>query len=219
MKDNVKRDEIVPYKILRKPSPMPYLCTGIAFLVYGWRFSIVNPWDYAKGAIVAVAVYALTRGIWPDRKIKIELPPDTGDQKTDQLLREARDTLVAFRAANDNIADAKVSACIEAIETACVKILNRLEEETALYGQLRTFLNYYLPTTRKLLEARAAIEQSGERGENAMLVRERTDRILPEIQKAFEKQLEAMDKHRYLDLQVEIDVLEGMLKSDGFGDA
>ena len=29
--------------------------------------------------------------------------------------------------------------------------------------------------------------------------------------------LEAIDKHRYLDLQVEMDVLEGMLKSDGMG--
>jgi hypothetical protein len=39
--------------------------------------------------------------------------------------------------------------------------------------------------------------------------------MLGQIDKAFAKQAEAVEGHRFLDIQVEMDVLEGMLKSEG----
>lgn len=218
MNGKIHEDQIVPYKLLRKRSPMPYIVAGGAFLLVGVFRPIGSMWQYVQAAVVAYLAYAISRGIWPDRKIKIEMPPNSGDVQADQLLSEARDALVSIRESNDRIEDAKISACIEGIESTCLKILKRLEEEPALFSQLRTFLRYYLPTTKKLLSARASIEQGGARGESELRVMARTDRVLPEIQRAFEKQMDALDKHRYLDLQVEMDVLEGMLKSDGLSD-
>ncbi|MDL2319116.1 5-bromo-4-chloroindolyl phosphate hydrolysis family protein [Eubacteriales bacterium OttesenSCG-928-A19] len=215
MKTVSQQETVFPYKVIRKPSPMPYLFAGVIFLLYGILRPIAGVLSYIIGAALAVGAYFLGRGIWPDQKIKVELPPDTGDINTNQLLTEARQQLAAIRAANDKIADPTVSKTIDNIEATCLKILARLEEDPGLYSQLRTFLRYYLPTTRKLLDSRAAIEQGGTQGENAQQVSARTDRVLPEIESAFERQLEAMDKHKYLDIQVEMDVLEGMLKSDG----
>ena len=40
-------------------------------------------------------------------------------------------------------------------------------------------------------------------------------RLLPEIRRAFQKQLDALNEHNYLDVEVEMDVLEGMMKGDG----
>ncbi len=218
MKEIIKKDAITPYKELRKRSPMPYYAAGAAFLLCGLIMSVSSLFDYLLMAGVGVIVFAVARGVWPDKRVRIDLPPDTGDMQTDQLLTEARQMLTTFRTANDRIADPKVSACIEGIEASAVQILARLEEQPALYGQLRTFLRYDLPTTKKLLDARAAIEQGGMHSENGKAVCARTDRVLPEIQRAFDRQLEALDKHKYLDLQVEMDVLEGMLKSDGLAD-
>lgn len=218
MKTVSQKDTVFPYKVLRKRSPMPYLVAGGAFLLYGIFRPIGSVMSYIIAAALAVGAYFVGRGIWPDQKIKVELPPNTGDTNTDQLLAEARQSLAAIRTANDQIEDAKISATIDSIEGTCLKILARLEEDPSLYSQLRTFLRYYLPTTRKLLDSRAAIEQGGTQSENAKKVAERTDRVLPEIEKAFQKQLDAMDKHKYLDIQVEMDVLEGMIKSDGLSD-
>ncbi len=218
MKEVIKRDAITPYKELRKRSPLPFVAAGVAFLLYGSRLPIARLYDYLVAGVVAVIVYFVARGIWPDKKVRVELPPDTGDNKTDQLLTEARAILSTFKQANDRIADPTVSRCIEDIERASVTILTRLEEDTALFSQLRQFLRYYLPTTKKLLDARAAIEQHGILSENDKAVCDRCDRVLPEIKRAFDLQLEALDKHKYLDLQVEMDVLEGMLKSDGLSD-
>ncbi|MDR0898145.1 MAG: 5-bromo-4-chloroindolyl phosphate hydrolysis family protein [Oscillospiraceae bacterium] len=213
-KAKIRKDAIVPYKVLRRPSPLPYILAGAVILLIGSR-GLIRPFDYIKCAGLGLLGYYVGRGIWPDKKIRVELPPNTGDQQADQLLSEARAALTAIHTANDRIADAAVSAQIERVETACIKILARLEEQPALHGQLRTFLRYYLPTTRKLLDARAAIEGGDLSGDSARRVQERADLVLPAIAGAFEKQFEALDKHRYLDLQVEMDVLEGMLKSDG----
>ncbi|MEG0767903.1 MAG: 5-bromo-4-chloroindolyl phosphate hydrolysis family protein, partial [Clostridia bacterium] len=122
--------------------------------------------------------------------------------------------LVTIHQANDAIADAPLSACIDRIEQACRTILQRLEETPSLQPQLRTFLRYYLPTTVKLLAARAQLEPEQAESENARQTRARTERVLAQIDASFQKQLEALDKNRYMDIQVEMDVLEGMLRSD-----
>lgn len=219
MKEKIITEGIITYKVLHKRSPLPYLLAGIMFIVYGAFGSIYRIWDYLIAAFVSYCVYAIARLlIWKDTTTKIELPPNTGDAQMDQLMAEARTILSALRVCDEQIEDTVVSACIVGIENKCTQILARLQEQPALFGQLRTFLRYYLPTTHKLLEARAAIEQGGMQGENAKLVCQRTDRVMPEIERAFEKQLEALEKHRYMDLQVEMDVLEGMIKGDGFSD-
>ena len=215
----IMKDEIMPYKLLRKRSPLPFLVAGITFLLIGAMTPMVSPMHYIRAGLFALLGYIVGRGIWPDAKVKLELAPDTGDKQADQLLSEAREALVAIRGANDRIEDPDVSQCIDGIEASCIAILSRLEEQPALHGQLRTFLRYYLPTTRKILDARASLAEGGLRVESELRVAARADRVLPEIQRAFERQLEAIDKHRFLDLQVEMDVLEGMLKSDGLIDA
>ena len=215
MKTVSKRDTAFPFKELRKRSPMPFVTAGAVFLLYGILLPIESAWTYLVGAAAALLGYVIGRGVWPDKRIKVELPPNTGDANTDQLLTEARQQMAAIRAANDLIADVTLTQSIDNIEATCRAILSRLEESPDLYGQLRTFLRYFLPTTGKLLDARAAIGQSQSLDEGARRVAERTDRVLPEIERAFAKQLEALDKHKYLDIQVEMDVLEGMIKSNG----
>lgn len=218
MKEKIITEGIINYKVLRRRSPLPYMAAGIAFLLIGMFSPIYRIWDYLFAALVAYGTFLVARLLFKDTKIKVELPPNTGDAQMDQLVAEARTTLTALRACDEQIEDPVVSACIVGIESKCTQILSRLQEQPAIFSQLRTFLRYYLPTTHKLLEARAAIEQSGIQGENAKLVCQRTDRVLPEIERAFEKQLEALEKHRFMDLQVEMDVLEGMLKADGLSD-
>ena len=220
MKKDIVQEGMVSYQVFTKRSPLPFLLAGLVFLLVGMFSPIARFLDYLFAAVVSGGAFAL--GLWIakmaklDYEVKVELPPDTGDDQTNQMIAEARGMLASFHAFDEQIEDKAVSGSIVRIEQKCTQILQRLSEQTALLSQLRTFLRYYLPTTHKLLEARAAIEKSGMGSENARLVCERTDRVLPEIERAFEKQLEALDKHRYLDIQVEMDVLEGMLKSDGF---
>lgn len=134
-----------------------------------------------------------------------------------EVIRAGYDAMRRIREANDVIQDEALSAQIDSIENSCSQILSILEQRPNLLPQLRTFLRYYLPTTLKLLEARAKLENTaGTR--KAREVRTRISEAVGVIDKAFAKQLEALDAYRFLDLESEMDVLRDMLKADGLID-
>ena len=60
--------------------------------------------------------------------------------------------LRSIRRSNDRIADPELSRKIDRLEEIAGKILKLVEEDPAKKNQAATFLNYYLPTTEKLLD-------------------------------------------------------------------
>ena len=143
--------------------------------------------------------------------------PIGDDAGLDEVVRAGNDALRRIRRANDIIADPELSRQIDSIENSCRQILTILEQRPQLLSQLRTFLRYYLPTTLKLLDARARLENTANTPK-AREVRARISEALGVIDKAFLKQVEALDAYRFIDLESEMDVLRDMLKADGLID-
>ena len=143
--------------------------------------------------------------------------PVSEDGSVNDVVREGRAALRRIRHANDVISDAALSAQIDSIENSCEQILSILEQRPQLLSQLRTFLRYYLPTTLKLLDARARLESTANTPK-AREVRARISEAVSVIDKAFKKQVEALDAYRFIDLESEMDVLRDMLKADGLID-
>ena len=83
-----------------------------------------------------------------------------------------------------------------------------------MLSSLRTFLRYYLPTTLKLLDARAKLENEVEAGNGAQIAA-RIREAMEAVRLAFRKQLEALDEFRFISLESEMDALRDMLKSEG----
>ena len=139
------------------------------------------------------------------------------DATVEDVIRAGTGALRDIREANDIIADEALSAQIDSIETSCRQILAMLDQRPQLLGELRTFLRYYLPTTLRLLDARAKLENTA-RTPKAREVRERISEAVGVIDKAFLKQVDALDAYRFLDLESEMDVLRDMLRADGLID-
>lgn len=145
---------------------------------------------------------------------KTEAQPDPVDDDAAAVIREGRSVLRRIRHANDLIPDPALSELIDSIESSCAQIFSILEQRPEVLPELRTFLRYYLPTTLRLLDARAHLENSANTPK-AREVRQRTSDALAVIDKAFLKQVEALDAYRFIDLESEMDVLKDMLRSDG----
>ncbi|MBQ9717292.1 MAG: 5-bromo-4-chloroindolyl phosphate hydrolysis family protein, partial [Clostridia bacterium] len=71
-----------------------------------------------------------------------------------------------IRRLNDEIADEQVSERIYRIEEHTKNIFEYVTDHPESMPQIRTFMNYYLPTTLKLLESYSRIERVGVAGEN-----------------------------------------------------
>ena len=148
--------------------------------------------------------------------------PDAGgsideDAGMADVISQGRAAMQRIRRANDLIPDPELSAQIDSIENSCGQLLSLLEQRPQLLSQLRTFLRYYLPTTLRLLEARARLENTANTPK-AREVRQRISEAVGMIDRAFLKQVEALDDYRFIDLESEMDVLRDMLKSDGLID-
>ena len=81
--------------------------------------------------------------------------------------------------------------------------------------QIRQFMDYYLPTTLKLLNAYDRMDDAGISGDNITGTKERVENIMGTIVTAFEKQLDGLFGEDALDISTDISVLETMLAREG----
>ena len=134
-------------------------------------------------------------------------PPKETEEGYSGILRK-------IRRANDAIADEALSAKIDRLETITAKIFRAVEEDPKKQGRIDTFLNYYLPTTQKLLDSYAEFEAAGVEGENLRQAKARIESTMDLIIKGFEHQLDELYKADVLDVDSDIRVMETMLERD-----
>lgn len=82
--------------------------------------------------------------------------------------------------------------------------------------QIRKFLDYYLPTTIKLLNAYDRMDAQGIEGENIDKTKTSIVEMLDTAIDAFKKQLDSLFANQALDIETDIDVMNTMLKREGF---
>lgn len=198
-------------------SGAPFLTAGLAVLLFALVLGIGTALSYVFALAAGALGFLLGKKAFPDRVIEVERAPQSGSSEVDALIAEARMQLAQIAAANAAIADPALSAEIEDIENTCRRILVRLEEQPNMLSSLRTFLRYYLPSTLKLLDARAKLETEVNAGESAQIA-ERISAAVAQVRSALHRQLEALDEFRFINLESEMDVLADMLRSDGLTD-
>lgn len=145
-----------------------------------------------------------------EKKPEPETEPQP-EQDDDRILREIRQV-------NGEIPDEVMSAKIDRIEEITRRILLYQKRNPEKKGQLRSFLNYYLPTTLKILRAYAQLEAQGIEGENISAAKVRIEGMMDQVVVGFEKQLDKLFRDDAMDIASDVKVLEDMLKKDGLSD-
>ena len=122
--------------------------------------------------------------------------------------------LRAIRRANDRIADPVLSAKIDRLEEVSAQIFRAIEKDEKKEKQMHTFLEYYLPTTQKLLDSYAEFEAAGIDGENLRMAKEKIEETMDNIVAGFERQLDSLYAAEAMDIQSDIDVMNSMMQRD-----
>ena len=119
-----------------------------------------------------------------------------------------------IRRANDRIADEELSRKIDRLEQVTGLIFREVEEHPEKRERIRTFFDYYLPTTQKLLDAYAEFEETGVDGEHLREAKERIEQTMDAIVEGFEHQLDQLYSVDAMDVVSDIKVMETMLYRD-----
>ena len=76
-------------------------------------------------------------------------------------------------------------------------------------------MNYYLPTTLKLLKSYSLMEKQSYQGEHIVASRKKIEESLDLLIHGFEQQQDRLFRTEALDVETDISVLETMMASDG----
>ena len=98
----------------------------------------------------------------------------------------------------------------------CEQIFRTVSESPAKAPQVRKFMNYYLPTTLKMLANYRQMEQRGVSYGGMKEAREITVKGMNLVLTACQKLIDNLHRDNMLDISTDIDVLEQMLKRDGY---
>ena len=164
-------------------------------------------------AELSLAAYGLGTKFCPTRVIRKQVPYATGSEDVDTMLSGISANLDKLHALNDAIPDPELSAAMTRMEKAGRSIAAAVEQAPDKARSIDRFARYYLPEVIKLMTTYANMEKNGVKGGNA-------DQILTELRrnaattaKAFENQLDALYSAEAMDISTDIEVLDGILKS------
>lgn len=143
----------------------------------------------------------------------------TGDAEVDSLILRGQQLLEQIRSENDRLPEPEISEQIDTIESIANQIFKAVIDQPKKAAQIRRFMDYYLPTTLKMLVAFRRMEEDNVTGENADNARQRIRSSLDMVIEAFKKQLARLYEDDTLDITTDMDVLETMLKQDGLIDS
>ncbi|MCI8416805.1 MAG: hypothetical protein HFI33_04750 [Lachnospiraceae bacterium] len=116
---------------------------------------------------------------------------------------------------NNDIPGEEISAKITRIEKLVRQIFVRVEQYPEMVPDIRKLMEYYLPTTVKLLDAYAQLDAQPVQGEHIASSKKEIEDALDTLNVAFEKLLDSLFRDTAWDVSADISVLETMLAQEG----
>lgn len=132
-----------------------------------------------------------------------------------KILEEGNECIRYIRKCNDDIPGEEMSQKLSRLELIITRIFEEVGKNPELAGELRKFMNYYLPTTRKLVDAYRELDQETIISENMAKTKKEIEDTLDTINEAFENLLDSFFEERAMDISSDISVLQTMLAQEG----
>ncbi len=169
--------------------------------------------------------YMLTQKNYEEEQKKLEiekLAEERRQQEKERLgeagevIEEGKSYVRLIRQCNDEIPGEEMSDKLDRLEILVTRIFEQVEKEPELAPELRKMLSFYLPTTKKLLEAYRDLDRQQLDLSNVEQTKREIENAVDNINEAFEKFLDELFREKAWDIQSDISALHTILKQDGY---
>ena len=133
-----------------------------------------------------------------------------------EVIEEGKSYVRLIRQCNDEIPGEEMSDKLDRLELLVTRIFDQVEKEPELASELRKMLSFYLPTTKKLLEAYRDLDSQKLDLSNIEQTKREIETAVDNINEAFEKFLDELFREKAWDIQSDIAALHTILKQDGY---
>ncbi|MEA4965754.1 MAG: 5-bromo-4-chloroindolyl phosphate hydrolysis family protein [Oscillospiraceae bacterium] len=175
--------------------------------------------DEGKTLLLTDALYQQYQDLKRQRQEEIPRGAETPEET---LYRETAEKgqyyLEKIHSANDAIPGESVSEMLYRLEDVVRRIFEQVKSHPQQIPELRRFLDYYMPTTLKLVETYQQLDAQQVAGENIQKSKDEIEKTLDTINHAFENLFDSLFANTAVDISSDISVLKTLLKQEGLTD-
>lgn len=204
------------YKEVPIKSALPLWAAAAVWLIAMLLLPLYHVLHLIGIALVSAGAALLVKKLVPKETKLVEIPFYTGNHDLDETVKTINATLADLRGATDRIASAKpdTASRLESIIKTIGKIRDAVIATPEDVKQIRRFLNYYLPATKKLADKYALLIAQDTDSANIKETSLAIENALAQVDTSFASQLDALFADDALDVSTDITVLETLLARD-----
>lgn len=147
--------------------------------------------------------------------VKTAAPQKSYGPEIDPILQEGNRALSEMGRIYMSVQDVEVRKKINELMRITDKITQDAIHDPDDIPQIKKFMNYYLPTTIKLLNAYDRMSAQGIEGENLDKSMKSINEMLDQAIVAYKKRLDSLFENQALDIETDIEVMNQMLAREG----
>ncbi len=210
----------------RKRDVFPYYSFAGVWLVCACILPLYRVWALLVTlALAGAAAYFVSRRgekdekeeAAPNKKAEAKAAPEKKSYgpEVDPILEEGSRALKEMARIYSSVQDKEVRQKINELMRITDKITQDAIADPADIPQIKKFMNYYLPTTIKLLNAYDRMSAQGIEGENLDRSMNNINEMLDQAIVAYKKRLDSLFENQALDIETDIEVMNRMLAREG----
>lgn len=137
------------------------------------------------------------------------------DAQTKKILEDGNAYIRMVHESNEKIRGEEMRCKLSRLESIMRRIFEQVEKVPESADDLHKFMDYYLPTTTKLLHAYIDLDRQEIAGENITATKKEIEDTLDTINVAFEKLLDGLFEDTAWDISSDISVMKTMMAQEG----
>ena len=183
-------------------------------------FPIKNPDGhyFPSGSMTGICRKACRSRLRKEEPQKRVIEKKSYGPEIDPIVEEGNKALSEMGRLYMSIKDPEIRVKINEIMRITDKIVQDAIADPSDIPKIRKFMNYYLPTTIKLLNAYDRMDSQGIEGENIDKSLKSITEMLDAAIAAYKKQLDSLFANQALDIETDIAVMNAMLNREGLSD-
>ncbi|MCI8442368.1 MAG: hypothetical protein HFG27_07545 [Provencibacterium sp.] len=158
--------------------------------------------------------YLLTQQRQKERE-QLETLKEKEPDSADAVIAEGRSRIRQIREANIALPGEEISAKLDRLEEITTRIFAYVEQHRNKLPDIRRFMDYYLPTTVKLVNSYREFESQPVQGKNLQNAKKEILEILDTINTAFERLFDTLYQEDAMDISTDISALKAVLAQEG----
>lgn len=166
-------------------------------------------------ALIAILLRKNKKADEPDPVTAVQ---EMRNDQIDLISKEGKLALGEMGRLYGSINNTEIRLKINEIMRITDKIIQDAKADPSDVPQIKKFMNYYLPTTIKLLNAYDRMDNQGIDGDNLNKSKQSIEEMLDTAIEAYQKRLDSLFEDQALDIETDIQVMNTLLAREGLID-